>query len=220
MPQLFRSPRLHQLLMQGRLLRYKRNEVLASTKDKHGIMMIRKGYVKRYFIGSDGSLGVQIIYGPQDVFSFTKIFELLLGQSIYDGPETYYYQTMTDTQLYVLSKDQFTDAIQRDPLLYRELFSEVGRHLKTCVHRIENISLANAYAQVAHEILFSAKEFGIPAADGVRLPLTHQDIADILGTTRETVTKAIVRLRNEGIVDNTRHLRVLDYEGLERAAYR
>ena len=183
--------------------------------------MVVKGYVKRYLILDNGSLGVQIIYGPQDMFSLTKTYDLLLGQSIYDGPEVYYYETMTDTQLYTLDAESFAQAVQKNPLLYKELFSEAGQHLKTCVHRIENISLGSTYVRVAHELLFCAKRFGIASPWGVKLtlPLTHQDIANIVGITRETVTKAIIRLRQDGLISDSRRISILDLKGLEQTAY-
>jgi CRP-like cAMP-binding protein len=216
-----RSPHLNQLLSQGRLLQFKKNEVMYSTEEKPEIMLVIKGHVKRYFILNNGSLGVQIVYGPQDMFSLTKMFELLLGQNIYDGPEVYYYQTMSDTEIFSLSADTFTEAVGQDPLLYKELLSEAGHHLKTCVHSIENISLGNSYARVAHQLLFYAREFGVETPKGITLglPLTHQDIADILGTTRETVTMAIIRLRKEGIISDSRQFKVLNVKALKQAAY-
>ena len=219
MPKTPRSPRLFNLLTKGRLLRFKKNQVISSTSDKDVVMLVVKGYVKRYFITESGSLGVQIVYGPQDIFSLTKVFNML-GQSIYDGPEVYYYETMSDAQVYALDIGKFDDAAEQDPLLYKDLFLEAGYHLKTCVHSIENISLGSTYSRVAHELLFNAKEFGEDTKDGVRmaLPLTHQDLADILGTTRETVSKAIIKLRQEGVIEDIRNFTNEHLKRLEEVA--
>lgn len=216
-----RSPHIYNLMSKGRLLRFKKNQVIGSTSDKDVVMMVIKGYVKRYLITDSGSLGVQIIYSPGGVFSLTKVYDLLLGQSIYDGPETFYYETMSDAQLYALDITAFTSAVQNDPLLYKDLFAEAGHHLKACVHTIENVSLGNTYSRVAHQLLFCAKEFGIDTPRGVKLavPLTHQDIADILGTTRETVSKAIIKLREKDVIDDIRNFTPLNLKRLEETAY-
>lgn len=222
MPTLFRSPRLHQLLSsQGRLLHFEKDESVGSTDEQTEIMFVLTGYVKRYRIANNGSLGVQIVYGPRDVFSLTNVYNLLLGQSIYDGPETYYYQAMDDTQVFSIGAVQFKEAVQKDPFLYKELFSEAGQHLKACVHRIENMALLNAYSRVAHELLFSTKKFGARTSTGIKLqpPFTHQDIADILSLTRETVSKSFAQLRKEGIIDQNRRPTILDIVRLEQAAY-
>ncbi len=216
-----RSPHIYDLLSKGKLLRFKKHQVIGSTSDKDVVMLVVRGYVKRYFITDNGSLGVQIIYGPGNVFSLTKVYSLLLGQNIYDGPETFYYETMTDAQLYALDIVAFVEAVKKDPLLYKDLFAEAGYHLKTCVHSIENVSLGNTYARVAHELLFCANHFGVKSPNGLRLalPLTHQDIADILGTSRETVSKATIKLRQDGVIDDIRHFTPLNLERLEEAAY-
>ena len=216
-----RSPNLYNHFSQGRLLRFKKGQVIATTADINTIMLVVKGYIKRYSISNKGSLGVQIIYGPQDLFSLTKIYDLLLGQSLYDGPEVYYYETLCDARLYTLDADTLSLAIQQNPLLYKELFSEAGQHLNTCVHSIENISLGGMYQRVAHQLWFCAKKFGKKGREGTQLavPVTHQDIADMLGATRETVTKAIVQLRAEGLVGDGRQFSVLDMQGLEQVAY-
>ena len=221
MAQTIRSPHLHAVLSQGRLLRFKKGESVSSTAEHDDVMLVVKGYVKRYMITNAGSLGVQILYGPQDVFSLTKVYGQLLHQSLYDGPEVYYYTAVCDTQLYSLQIDTLKEAAEQDPLIYKELFSEAGHHLKTCVHSIENISLGNAYTRVAHQLLFYAKEFGIRSGKEVTLavPLTHQDIADVLGTSRETVTMAIIKLRDQGIISNNRRFSILNLDALEAAAY-
>jgi CRP/FNR family transcriptional regulator len=127
---------------------------------------------------------------------------------------------MSDAVLYSLDGKILVEAAETDPLLYRELFAEAGHHLKTCVHSIENISLGTANSRVEHELLFSIKEFGVKVKEGVRLalPLTHQDIADALGITRETVSKSIARLREEGVIVNTRRFGARHLKALEDAA--
>lgn len=216
-----RSQSIYNILSKGRLLRFKKGQVIFSSDDSDLFMVVVRGFVKRYFITNNGSLGVQIIYGPYDVFPLSRMYRELLGQSLYDGPETYYYETMSDVQLFSMDAAAFAAEVQQNPVLYKELYAEAGHHLKTCIHSIENISLGNAYARVAHQLLFFAKEFGEESQEGIKLlmPLTHQDIAHILGMSRETVTKSIVKLREEGLISENRRFAVLDMQGLEDAAY-
>lgn len=149
------------------------------------------------------------------------VFKRLLGQSIYDGPETYYYEAVADAELLALNVDSFVAAVEQNPALYKELFAETGHHLKSCVHSLENVSIGNAYARVAHELLFYAQEFGVQGPHGIKLslPVTHQDIADNLGITRETVTKTMIRLRQEKLINTDNNLMIRSMEGLQQAAY-
>jgi CRP/FNR family transcriptional regulator, cyclic AMP receptor protein len=217
-----RAPNLQAVFTKGTIEHYARNETIGSTAEDNRLFLIVKGYVKRYMIRNDGALGVQIIYGPQDIFSLTRIFQLLFEQSLYDGPETFYYTTMSNVTALVLDTGPFAECIKTDPLLYRELFSEAGRHLKSCVHSIENISLHTVYPRVAHELVFMFREFGHsagPAGSKLHVPLTHQDIADTLGVTRATVSLAIGKLREKGLLMPGRCFITPDLGALTDEAY-
>lgn len=216
-----RSPKLHEIISRGNSLEFKKNEIVYSTAQGNRIMFIQRGFVKRYMIKNDGSIGIQTIYGPQDIFSFTTIFPSLLGQSLYDGPEAYYYKTLCTTRLYAIGLDEFKKALASLRLPYKELFAEAGQHLKYCVHNIENIGIGDTYTRVAHQLLFFVREFGREVPEGTKLetPLTHQDLADILGVTRETVTLAIMKLRDSGVIMDGRSIVVPDMSRLSAAAY-
>src|SRR5579862_3248146 len=93
-----RSPRLYDLLSKGTLKQVSKGEPLSSSDEKQDVTMVVKGFIKRYLITNEGALGVQITYGPQDVFSLTLVYRELLGQSIYDGPEVYHYKALCDSE--------------------------------------------------------------------------------------------------------------------------
>src|SRR5579864_5890140 len=94
-----RSPQLYRLFTEGRRLKFDKDESVSSTDQPQKIAYVVKGYVKRFSITNSGNLGIQIIYGPTDVFALNRIYMLLLGQSIYSGPETYHYRTICPTEL-------------------------------------------------------------------------------------------------------------------------
>jgi CRP/FNR family cyclic AMP-dependent transcriptional regulator len=217
-----RAPLLQALFSKGRLKHYARGESIGSTDDDDSIFLVVEGYTKRYMIRNDGALGVQIIYGPEDVFSLTHIFRLLLGQSLYDGPETYYYNAVCNTTLLLLPPDIFMAEVQNNPLLYRELLGESGHHLRACVHSIENMSIQTVRARVAHQLTYLFTEFGGQQQQhGTRLQLTltHQDLADILGVTRASVSLAIGQLREKGLLLPVRSLTTPDLQALSEEAY-
>lgn len=221
MTQFYRSPHLHSLFSAGKVAYYTKGQMVGSTEEKGQSMLVVKGYIKRYMISGDGSLGIQIVYGPQDLFSLTQIYRELLGQSLYDGPEVYYYQALCDVQLMYLHTETLVSAVADDMNLYKELFSEAGHHLKSCVHSLENMSFGNVYNRVSHQLVFFAREYGTMTPEGLQIdiPLIHQDIADILQTTRESVTRAMVGLRDKGILQPGRHIIITDLDRLIAEAY-
>lgn len=217
----FRAPQLQALFASGKVLTCSRGEHIGSTNENSLILFVLQGYIKRYMIRNDGGTGIQIIYGPQDVFSLTRVFNVLLGQSLYDGPENYYYDALSGCTLFSLGVDAFAAGVRDNPHLYRELFSEAGHHLKACIQAIENTSLHTINTKVAHQLAYLFGEFGEKDWQGtrLRLALTHQDIADMLGVTRASVTLAINQLREKGLLLSERHLVTTDPASLARAAY-
>src|SRR5690348_8114558 len=119
---------LHHLLSSGRHYKLAKHQVFQSSDDRFRplVNMVKSGYIKRYEIANDGSLSVQAIYGPGDVFPLTLVFKSLFNQNVYDGPEIIYYETITDTELYSQDINLVTEAVKENPMLYRDLLFEAG----------------------------------------------------------------------------------------------
>jgi CRP-like cAMP-binding protein len=96
-----------------------------------------------------------------------------------------------------------------------------GKRLHSTLHGLENLTLKSSYFRVAHELLYMAQRFGEQTEKGVKIliPLTHQDLADILSLTRETVSTCMVQLREKGLITTNRNIVVKDLGKLEKEAY-
>ncbi len=213
---------LHQLLVRkGRLFRRSKGQIVQSTDEQKTFNLVKSGYVKRYLITNEGALGVGIVYGPGDVFSITLAFKVLLDQAIYQGPEVYYYEAMSDTELYTLEISELVKSVEENPLLFKDLMSESGKRLRSTLQSLENITMKNSYKRVAHQLVYYSKRFGqdTPAGTKILPPLTHQDIADILSLTRETVSTCMVRLRRKGLIVSDKRIIVPSIEKLESEAF-
>jgi CRP-like cAMP-binding protein len=215
-----RSLQLHTMFTTGTTRHIRRGEVFASSEEGDSVFYTISGFAKRYSVKNDGSLGIQILYGPQDIFPLTKVYRLH-DIRLYDGPNCFYYEAISDMKILSVSSHMLQEALQTQPALYAELFNEAGRHLTSCVHSIENISLPNLYARTAHFLLFLFQKFGRPGAGSIQLELmlTHQDLADMLCAARPGVTLAITALRKNGLLDAGRQLATPDIAALREACY-
>lgn len=213
---------LHQLLKTaGKFRQYSRGEVIQSTDEQTDFNLILSGYVKRYLIVKDGSLGIEAIYGPGDVFSLTLIYKELLNQSIYEGPETYYFEALDNCETYSMHITPLKQYVSENPGLYKDLLAESGKRIKTFIEGLENIAMGVAYNRIVHLLLYYAQQFGEETTVGtqIKLPLTHYDLASILNVTRETVTANIIKLRDKQLIKTGRNIIVLDITGLKAEAY-
>lgn len=212
---------LSSVLSEGRLNFAEKGQVITSSDQGLVISLISSGFVKRYLIDNSGQLGVQGVYGPGNIFPVTLAFKILFDQSIYEGPEVYHYEAMCRTKIYSLSILRFKEKVQKDPRLYRDLLRLTGQRLQLFILQKENISLRSSYQRVAHQILSLANEFGTPSPNGiyVPVPLTQQDLADMLSATRETVSICMSQLRKKGLITTGKELVVPDIDKLREEAY-
>ena len=183
--------------------------------------MVKTGFIKRYLITNSGGISIQSIYGPNDVFSLTFVFKLLFDKNIYGGPETYYYEALTKTSYYNLEGSLLQEAVSKDPLLYKDLLGVAGDRFNSNIQQLENISLSVYYKRVAHQLWYYANKFSERNGNVAHLtiPLTQQDLADVLSTTRETVSLCISDLKKKKLIKSGRYIVINDIEGLRDEAF-
>lgn len=213
---------LYKLLTTGKSKNIQKGQVIQSTDDQSVFNLIQNGYVKRYLISNEGNIGVQVVYGPGDIFPLTLAYGVLCGQFIYEGPETYYYEAITSVDLVCVDTQTMAQKAKENPLIYRGLFIEAGKRLRSTLNGLENVTLKTSYKRVAHQLAYLAREFGDKNKAGlitIKMPLTQQDIADILSTSRETVSLSIVQLREKGLVKTGRQFVIPNLEALQEEAF-
>lgn len=212
---------LHEILQSGRRYKIEKRQILQSTDDRQVVNLLVSGFIRRYMISNDGSVGVQIVYGPGDVFPLTIAFKALFNQDLYKGPETFFYEATSDVDIHSVNVDTLTEKFKDNPMLYADLLQESGKHLESCVQSLENLTLKTSYHRVAHQLLYFAKKFGKTTTSGIciNMPLSHQAIADILSITRETVTNSMKELRKKNLIKSAKFITVTNIEKLQEEAY-
>lgn len=221
MHKLQQAAELHALLLKGKMLKFKKGQVLQRSDTKEGMVLIKKGYIKRYLIANDGSIGIHGIYGPGYIFSLTQALRILFDQSVYDGPETFYYEAMGDAEVYVLDAETFAKGVEDNPRLYRGLLAVSGRRLRSNIEKFENLTMASAYQRVAHQLLCLANDYGLRRVGGTKIdvPLTHADIAGLLSITRETASRCITQLRKKKLIKTRGGIIIPNMEKLKAEVY-
>lgn len=214
------SPLYKLLLAEGRRLRLPKGQVVSGFEEQSKLYLLRSGYIKRYLLTKEGTKGIQVVFGPNDVFPLTPVYNSLYDLRVYSGAEQYYYESMTPIELYAISQETLREAIDENPLIYRDLFLAAGLRLNSYIHRLESMSLRVANKKVIHQLVFLAEVFGKKTDAGLTITasLTHQDLADILNLARETVSHVLGRLQEKGLIKHDKFITVTDIERLRREA--
>lgn len=209
-------------LMEDISTAFARGSTIAVNETIKGVYCVRQGFVKRFFIKNDGSISVQGIYGAGDCFGISALCRDLIDPHFYTGSEQYYYEAMSDdVRLSFIPKEKLLAALSRDKSLYEDLFLILAQHSISDIWILENKGIDNAYKQVAHILTFYATRYGKKRGKSrcIDVPFTQQDLADILGMSRETVSHSIAELKRSGFIKGKRTLTVQDVDKLKIEAY-
>ncbi|MGK4002043.1 Crp/Fnr family transcriptional regulator [Sorangium sp. So ce1036] len=111
------------------------------------------------------------------------------------------------------------DLCAQNPAFGGAVFALLVARQRETEDRIESMLFKNVGGRLAEFLLHAAERWGVPTPRGtlISAPITHAEIAQVIGSTRETVTLTLGALRKEGVLDVAgRRLIVKDREALAR----
>lgn len=180
----------------GSAIRYKKGETILHAGDEpQGVFWLKKGYVRLYCLSSEGEEMTLIIFKPQDFFPMIW--------AVNNAPNLYYVEAMTPVEVYRLPREEFLSFVKEHPDVLFELMSKVLVRLGGLLQRMQYLAFGKAYEKVASILFICAERFGKETIGKVTInvPLTHKDVANLLGMTRETVSIEMKKLAKAGIID-------------------
>ena len=122
----------------------------------------------------------------------------------------------------LLPRQPFLEILQSHPTLALDMLTIAHRRLYHVLDQMKRVQFGTPYQRVARVLLALADQHGIAHASGTRIKvrLTHQNLADLTGLTRETVTQTISAFRHTGclIVDEERQWILADRPRIQREA--
>lgn len=179
------------------------------------IYYIKKGYVRLYSISSEGKELTLIIYKPGEFFPLIIALE---PKSSYP----YFIEAMTEAEIISVPIASFTSFFKNNSDLLLDLAVKTMRRLDRILRRLEYASFGNAYQKIASIFIILAEAFGEKEESEIviQVPLTHRDIALIVGITRETASIEIKKLEQKNIIARRgRTFVIKNYKRLQKEAF-
>lgn len=188
---------------------YSRNGVIVFEDDPgEALFIVGAGQVKVVLVGEDGREVILAVLGPGDFFG-----ELAL---IDDEPRSAHVIAMEDARLLVLRRDDFHRALETHPRMALGMLRTLSRRLRRADDQIGSLVLLDVYSRVARVLLELAAES--TEGDLVRR-VTHATLAQMIGSSRETVSRTLRELAEHGLIDvSPRGIRIADRRALRAAA--
>lgn len=195
-------------------MQFSAGETIINGHDEPGgIYLVKTGFVKAYSLSDAGHLNLLLIH---------KAGEFIPLPWALDGAHTtgLFYEAMTDVTVLKASKDKLRSAMGTNAWLSQEILKQAVNVITIYTKRIQSLEFRSARGRIIAELLYLAERFGERHGKQVVInaPITHQDIADSINMTRETASRALGVLFDEGLVGQEDHLfTVLDLSKLHKA---
>jgi CRP-like cAMP-binding protein len=176
------------------------------------VYIIKKGVIRAYNIAENGEERNVELLSDGDVLPISWVFNI-------SNAALYYYDAFSDVQLFVLSKERFNELIKANNLEYELLKLTSRRYTATTMH-INALLQAHAQNKIAQGLQYLALSHGTRLGNGkhrVNIRLTQQDLANLVGVTRETAAVELNKLRDKGVIQYRSFTYTIDYDALIRA---
>lgn len=189
--------------------RFAQGELLFQEGDAcRGLHIIASGKVRIFKSSASGREQVLAVEGPGGSVAELPVFD--------GGPYPASVSAVEDAQILFISRDDLRRFCLEHPEVALKMLAVVGARLRRLVGIIEELSFATVRERLVSALVRLAQE-GRRSERGIefQLPGTHQDLAHQLGTVRELVSRNLMRLQAEGLIQvEARSITVVDLPGL------
>lgn len=166
--------------------------VFAEGEPGDRLYIIISGKVKIGRRTTDGRESLITLMGPSDMFGELAIFD--------PGPRTSTVTTLTEVSAVSMSRAALQSWIAEEPEIAEQLLRVLARRLRRTNDNLSDLIFTDVPGRVAKQLLYLAQRFGSREGNALRVnhELTQEEIAQLVGSSRETVNKALADFAQRG----------------------
>jgi CRP/FNR family cyclic AMP-dependent transcriptional regulator len=192
----------------------RRGEILFNEGDDgNQLYVVTEGKVKLGRTSPDGRENLLAILGPGQMFGELSFFD--------PGPRSATATAVTDVELKSLGHEALSPVLNAHPDVAHALLNQLAGRLRRTNEVVGDLVFSDVPGRVAKALLDLASRFGRRADDGIHVnhDLTQEELAQLVGASRETVNKALADFASRGWLRlEPRSVVILDLERLQRRA--
>jgi CRP-like cAMP-binding protein len=175
-----------------------------------GFYVVISGRVKIFKLSPEGKEQTLHIFGPGEPFGEVAVFT---GRRFPASAEA-----LEETRAFFFARKEFMDLISRDPSLALNMLAVLSQRLRRFSALIESLSLKEVPGRLAAYFLYLQE--GKKGGEDLILEISKNQLASLLGTIPETLSRILARMNREGLIGSTgpRQVRILNGKGLEELA--
>ena len=177
------------------------------------LYIVTEGKIKLSHASGDGRESVLMVLGPGDMFGELSLFD--------PGPRTATAVAVTDSQVLGLGNTDLNPWLAGRPEVAQKLLQALAHRLRRTNETMSDLVFADVPGRVAKALLELGEKFGSKTDAGIYVnhDLTQEELAQLVGASRETVNKALADFVSRGWLKlETRSVELLDLERLSKRA--
>jgi CRP-like cAMP-binding protein len=161
--------------------------------EAHSVFLLASGRVKICHGTPDGKQAILALIDPGELFGELAMF---------DAARDEYAETIEPSTVVMIPREEMQRLAQEHPVVSMALTRLMGLRRQKIERRLKNLLYLSNRDRLTHLLLELAEQYGERTGEGVRLRirLSHQDLASVIGSTRETVTVVLGELQAEGLI--------------------
>ena len=175
------------------------------------LYVVLEGKVTRGVSSADGRENLLSVQGPGEMFGELSLFD--------PGPRTATATAVTDCRLVGLGHADLREWLTGRPYLAESLLQALAQRLRRATEAMGDLVFADVPGRVAKALIDLSERFGTARDDGIRVThdLTQEELAQLVGASRETVNKALADFATRGwILLEPRGVTIIDVDKLSR----
>jgi len=185
----------------GARARFRKGDlVFRAGSDGRDVYVLMSGRVKVYALSPVGRAVTLWFCLPGEVFG--------LAEMARNSPRMVFAEACTDAEVLILPCDQLRARLESDAATAMQVVDMLSCRLRQLSDAMLNLIADDVNTRVAKLLLRLQARYGRPLDSGgflLDLPLTHQEMADMIGTSRQSVSTAVTHLRQRGLLTTTGH---------------
>ena len=158
------------------------------------VFLLAAGQAKICHLTPDGKQSILAFIEPGELFGELAVFD--------EGRRDEYAEAVENTTVVMIPGEEFERLLAEHPQVSLGVTRMIGLRRRRIERRLKNLLFLSNRDRLTHLLLELVEQYGRETPDGIELSikLSHQDLANIIGSTRETVTVVLGEMQAEGLV--------------------
>lgn len=176
----------------------KKECIFMEGEERQAVYFIYSGIIKTFKMDQEGNEQIINLLHPGDMFPHIGFFE--------ETPYPATAEVKADAILFIIRIQDFDEFMLNHPHIAMKVMKIMGQKIAALTQRIQEMTSQDVQHRVIFALIRLAQESGLSDNQKVfiNIPITNQDIANIVGSSRETINRVLNKLKKENLIESSR----------------